>query len=67
MALDNLVQVVRATVPQDPGAATEEAQHGRIAFDYGTAFTKGIIGSGQCACEGVQSGAARSRRGPGRL
>jgi glutathione-independent formaldehyde dehydrogenase len=29
--------------------ATDEAKQGRIAFDYGTAFTKGIsIGSGQC-------------------
>jgi len=58
LVLDNLVQVVRATghigvvgvyVPEDPQAATEEAKHGRVAFDYGTAFTKGIsIGSGQC-------------------
>jgi glutathione-independent formaldehyde dehydrogenase len=58
LVLDNLVSVVRATghigvvgvyVPQDPGAATEEAKSGRIAFDYGTAFEKGIsIGSGQC-------------------
>ncbi len=58
LVLDNHVQVVRATghigvvgvyVPEDPQAATEEAKHGRVAFDYGTAFTKGIsIGSGQC-------------------
>jgi glutathione-independent formaldehyde dehydrogenase len=58
MVLDNLVGVVRATghigvvgvyVSQDPEAATEEAKQGRIAFDFGTAFTKGIsIGSGQC-------------------
>jgi glutathione-independent formaldehyde dehydrogenase len=58
MVLDNLVGVVRATghigvvgvyVSEDPEAATEEAKQGRIAFDYGTAFTKGIsIGSGQC-------------------
>jgi glutathione-independent formaldehyde dehydrogenase len=58
LVMDNLVQVVRATghigvvgvyVPQDPQAATESAKAGRIAFDYGTAFTKGIsIGSGQC-------------------
>jgi glutathione-independent formaldehyde dehydrogenase len=58
MVLDNLVGVVRATgsigvvgvyVSEDPQAATDEAKQGRIAFDYGTAFTKGIsIGSGQC-------------------
>jgi glutathione-independent formaldehyde dehydrogenase len=58
LVLDNLVKVVRATgqigvvgvyVPEDPGAATEGAKKGRIAFDYGTAFEKGItIGSGQC-------------------
>ncbi|HEX3947411.1 MAG TPA: glutathione-independent formaldehyde dehydrogenase, partial [Acidimicrobiales bacterium] len=58
MVLDNLVQVVRATgrigvvgvyVPEDPGAATPEAEDGRVAFDFGTAFTKGIsIGTGQC-------------------
>jgi len=58
MVLDNLVGVVRATghigvvgvyVPQDPGAATDGAKQGRVGFDYGTAFEKGIsIGSGQC-------------------
>lgn len=58
MVLDNLVQVVRATghigvvgvyVPQDPDAASEPAKQGRVAFDYGTAFAKGIsIGFGQC-------------------
>lgn len=58
MVLDNLVQVVRATghigvvgvyVPQDPDAATDEAKEGRVAFNYGMAFDKGIsIGSGQC-------------------
>lgn len=43
------IGVVGVYVPQDPKAATEPAQQGRIAFDYGTAFTKGIsIGSGQC-------------------
>ncbi len=36
-------------VPQDPDAATEEAKQGRVAFDYGLAFDKGLsIGSGQC-------------------
>ncbi|WP_210508909.1 glutathione-independent formaldehyde dehydrogenase [Naasia sp. SYSU D00057] len=58
MVLDNLVKTVRATGhigvvgvynPQDPDAANDLAKEGRIAFDYGTAFTKGIsIGSGQC-------------------
>lgn len=58
MVLDNLVKVVRATgslgvvgvyMPQDPGAVTEGAKEGRIGFDFGTAFTKGLtIGSGQC-------------------
>ena len=58
LVLDNLVQVVRATghigvvgvyVPEDPDAAEEGAKKGRIAFDYGTAFEKGIsIASGQC-------------------
>ena len=58
MVLDNLVNVVRATgnigvvgvyEPEDPDAATEEAKQGRVAFDFGTAFSKGIsIGTGQC-------------------
>ncbi len=58
LVLDNLVKVVRSTggigvvgvyVPQDPGALTEQARHGRIAFDYGTFFTKGQrMGTGQC-------------------
>jgi glutathione-independent formaldehyde dehydrogenase len=58
MVLDKLVEAVRATghigvvgvyMPEDPGAANELAKHGRIAFDYGTAFTKGIsIAGGQC-------------------
>ena len=35
--------------PSDEGAVTEDVQHSRYDFDYGTAFTKGItIGSGQC-------------------
>lgn len=43
------IGVVGVYVPQDPAAATEQAGQGRIAFNYGTAFTKGIsIGSGQC-------------------
>jgi glutathione-independent formaldehyde dehydrogenase len=58
LVLDNLVQVVRATggigvvgvyVPQDPGAATDDAEEGRIGFDWGTAFTKAQhFGTGQC-------------------
>ncbi|TKV26143.1 zinc-binding dehydrogenase [Arthrobacter sp. NamB2] len=58
MVLDNLVKVVRATghigvvgvyVPEDPQAANEDAQQGRIGFNYGEAFTKGIsIAGGQC-------------------
>jgi len=57
MVLDNLVQVVRSTggigvvgvyVPQDPGAATDLAKQGRIAFNYGQAFAKGHhLGHGQ--------------------
>ncbi|WP_432489055.1 glutathione-independent formaldehyde dehydrogenase [Kineococcus sp. SYSU DK018] len=57
LVLDNLVKVVRSTggigvvgvyVPQDPGAATEGAQQGRIGWDYGTFFTKGLsMGTGQ--------------------
>ncbi len=35
-------------MPEDP-KATEPARHGRVQFDYGTAFEKGIsIASGQC-------------------
>jgi glutathione-independent formaldehyde dehydrogenase len=58
MVLDALVEVVRATghigvvgvyVPEDPKASTEDAKHGRIDFQYGSAFAKGIsIASGQC-------------------
>jgi glutathione-independent formaldehyde dehydrogenase len=58
MVLDNLVKVVRSTgaigvvgvyVPEDPGAATDLAKEGRVAFDYGTFFTKGQrMGTGQC-------------------
>ncbi|WP_027942032.1 glutathione-independent formaldehyde dehydrogenase [Amycolatopsis taiwanensis] len=58
LVLDNLVESVRSTggigvvgvyLPQDPGAATEQAQRGRIAFEYGTFFSKGQhMGTGQC-------------------
>jgi glutathione-independent formaldehyde dehydrogenase len=58
LVMDWLVQSVRATgrlgvigayLPQDPGAATEEAKEGRIAFDFGRLFQKGqSLGTGQC-------------------
>jgi glutathione-independent formaldehyde dehydrogenase len=58
MALDKLTEVVRSTggigvigvyMPQDPGAATEDAKQGRYAWEYGTFFTKGQrMGTGQC-------------------
>lgn len=58
LVLDNLVKTVRSTgaigvvgvyVPQDPGAASGLARDGRVAFDYGTMFQKGIrMGTGQC-------------------
>ncbi|MDE3204410.1 MAG: glutathione-independent formaldehyde dehydrogenase, partial [Acidobacteriota bacterium] len=58
MVLDNLVKVVRSAgaigvvgvyMPEDPGAAEEGAREGRVGFDYGTFFTKGLrMGTGQC-------------------
>jgi glutathione-independent formaldehyde dehydrogenase len=58
LVLDNLVKVVPTTggigvvgvyMPQDPGAATEQAKDGRIAFDFGSLFTNGQqMGTGQC-------------------
>jgi len=58
MALDKLVEVVRATGrigvvgvynPEDPGAATEDARQGRYGFNYGLVFDKAIsMGHGQC-------------------
>jgi glutathione-independent formaldehyde dehydrogenase len=57
LVLDNLVETVRSTggigvvgvyMPQDPGAASEQAQQGRIPWQFGTFFTKGQhIGTGQ--------------------
>jgi glutathione-independent formaldehyde dehydrogenase len=57
LVLDNLVKVVRTTgaigvvgvyMPEDPGAATEQAKQGRIGWDFGTFFTKGQrMGTGQ--------------------
>ncbi len=58
LTLDKLIEVVRATgrigvvgvyVPEDPGATTELAKAGKIPFDYGSLWTKGItMGTGQC-------------------
>ncbi|NKQ51736.1 alcohol dehydrogenase catalytic domain-containing protein [Amycolatopsis sp. K13G38] len=58
LVLDKLVESVRSTggigvvgvyLPQDPGAVTEQAQQGRIPFEYGTFFSKGQhMGTGQC-------------------
>ncbi|WP_051476609.1 hypothetical protein [Arthrobacter sp. Br18] len=52
------MKVVRATghigvlgvyVPEDPGASNDLAKEGRVAFNYGAAFAKGIsIAGGQC-------------------
>jgi glutathione-independent formaldehyde dehydrogenase len=57
MTLNNLVQSVKATgtigvvgvfEPQDPGAPDEESKQGKIEFDYGTFFFKGLsMGTGQ--------------------
>jgi glutathione-independent formaldehyde dehydrogenase len=58
LVLDNLVKAVRTTgsigvvgvyMPEDPGASNDLARQGRVAFDYGTFFTKGQqMGTGQC-------------------
>jgi glutathione-independent formaldehyde dehydrogenase len=58
LVLDNLVNCVRSTggigvvgvyVPEDPGAANELARQGRIAWQYGTFFSRGHhMGTGQC-------------------
>src|ERR1700742_3665485 len=41
--------VIRAYMPQDPGAATDAAKDGRIGFDFGRLFQKGLsVGTGQC-------------------
>lgn len=58
IVMDWLIESVRPTgrlgvvgvyLPSDPGAATEEAKDGRIAFDYGRLFQKGqALGTGQC-------------------
>jgi glutathione-independent formaldehyde dehydrogenase len=58
MVLDELVKSVRATgrigvvgvyVPEDPAAASAEAAEGRVGFNWGAAWEKGIsFGTGQC-------------------
>jgi glutathione-independent formaldehyde dehydrogenase len=58
LVMDWLVASVRSTgglgivgvyMPQDPGAATEAAKDGRIGFDFGKLFQKGLrAGTGQC-------------------
>jgi glutathione-independent formaldehyde dehydrogenase len=58
LVLDKLVEVVRATghigvvgvyTPEDPKAANDLAKEGRVAFNFGAAFEKGLsIGTGQC-------------------
>ena len=36
-------------VPEDPGAPTEEAANGRLLFEIGKCFEKGLsMGTGQC-------------------
>jgi glutathione-independent formaldehyde dehydrogenase len=56
--MNDLVKSVRATggigvvgvfVPEDPGAADELAKKGKIVFDYGEMWNKGLtLGTGQC-------------------
>jgi len=58
IVLNNLVYTVRATgkigvvglyVPSDPGAPYEEAGEGRLLFEIGKFFEKGLrMGTGQC-------------------
>ncbi|HSM05149.1 MAG TPA: glutathione-independent formaldehyde dehydrogenase [Longimicrobiales bacterium] len=44
------IGVVGVFVPEDPGAATDLAKEGKIAFDIGTWFTRGqTMGGGQCS------------------
>ncbi|EEF57815.1 glutathione-independent formaldehyde dehydrogenase [Pedosphaera parvula] len=57
MTMNDLVKSVRPTggigvvgvfMPEDPGAADELAKHGKIAFDFGKFFEKGLhMGTGQ--------------------
>lgn len=58
MTLNDLVESVRATggigvvgvfVSEDPGSKDQLAQEGKIAFDFGSFFEKGLhMGTGQC-------------------
>ncbi|CAN5194588.1 glutathione-independent formaldehyde dehydrogenase [soil metagenome] len=58
IVLNSLVYTVRATgrigtiglyVPSDPGAPTEEAANGRLLFEVGKFFERGLsMGTGQC-------------------
>ncbi len=58
IVLNQLVETVRPTgrigvvglyLPEDPGAPTEEAAHGRLLFEIGRFFEKGLaMGTGQC-------------------
>jgi glutathione-independent formaldehyde dehydrogenase len=58
IVLNELVQVVKPTggigvvgvyVPEDPGATSDLAKQGKLAFDFGTFFFKGqSMGTGQC-------------------
>ncbi|MBW3601595.1 MAG: glutathione-independent formaldehyde dehydrogenase [Actinobacteria bacterium] len=58
IVLNSLVYTVRATgrigtiglyVPSDPGAPSEEAANGRLLFEIGKFFEKGLsMGTGQC-------------------
>ena len=58
MTMDNLIQSVRATgrlgvvgvfTPEDPGARDELAKKGKIPFDFGLLWSKGMtVGTGQC-------------------
>ncbi|MEC4719912.1 glutathione-independent formaldehyde dehydrogenase [Noviherbaspirillum sp. CPCC 100848] len=57
LTMNNLVKSVKATggigvvgvfMPEDPGASDELAKQGKLAFDFGTFFTKGQrMGTGQ--------------------
>ncbi|WP_261164153.1 glutathione-independent formaldehyde dehydrogenase [Microbacterium sp. Marseille-Q6965] len=81
LVLDELVKVVRATgrigvvgvyVPEDPGAATPPAQEGRIGFDWGAAWEKGLaIATGQCPVkrynEHLRDLIIRGRAHPGQI
>jgi glutathione-independent formaldehyde dehydrogenase len=58
MTMDELIDSVRPTarlgvvgvfVPEDPGAPDKLSKKGRVAFNYGEAWHKGLgIGTGQC-------------------